>query len=46
MWGFNLYDQLGIGEKQEDHSLPVRVKGPDNIYNKVVCGYYHTAAYT
>lgn len=42
-WGFNFYEQLGIGEGDRDYDKPTLVEqiGPVKM---ISCGYFHTVA--
>ena len=44
-WGFNFYEQLGLGDSERDFSKPVRVqKLVQQKVRQVSCGYFHTGA--
>jgi hypothetical protein len=40
MWGFNFYEQLGLGESERDILSPSCVKMGE--VHTVSCGYFHT----
>ena len=42
MWGFNFYEQLGVGEGDSDSFSPVRL-GLEGC-TRVSCGYFHSGA--
>ena len=42
-WGFNFYEQLGLGEGDRDVKVPSLVQGLEEVL-KVSCGYFHTGA--
>lgn len=42
MWGFNFYEQLGLGESERDKLHPSCVRVGE-VYT-VSCGYFHTGA--
>jgi alpha-tubulin suppressor-like RCC1 family protein len=45
-WGFNFYEQLGLGDSEKDFDQPTRVT-KNLVQHKVravSCGYFHTAA--
>lgn len=41
-WGFNFYEQLGLGDSERDYDAPVRLAV--TRAKQVACGYFHTAA--
>eukprot|EP00347_Sterkiella_histriomuscorum_P016506 403352920 len=45
-WGFNFYEQLGLGDSEKDFDVPTKVsKGLQSSKVKFVsCGYFHTGA--
>ena len=47
MWGFNFYNQLGLGDQDRDSDRPLKVD-PALFKNQQVksvsCGYFHTSA--
>jgi len=42
-WGFNFYEQLGLGEVEKDIKSPTEVPGLEQVL-QVSCGYFHTGA--
>jgi alpha-tubulin suppressor-like RCC1 family protein len=45
-WGFNFYDQLGLGDSERDFEVPTRVTkniGHSRV-KQVSCGYFHSGA--
>ncbi|CDW87540.1 kinesin motor domain containing protein [Stylonychia lemnae] len=46
VWGFNFYEQLGLGDSEKDFDIPTRVikNLQQNKVKFVSCGYFHTGA--
>ena len=42
-WGFNFYEQLGLGQGDQDHDRPTLVPAIQDV-KMVSCGYFHTVA--
>jgi len=44
-WGFNFYDQLGLGDSERDYSKPTKVAKLEGHFARMVsCGYFHSGA--
>ena len=42
-WGFNFYEQLGLGESDKDYDIPNRIpKLSNSKVKEISCGYFHT----
>ena len=43
-WGFNFYEQLGLGDSDKDFDEPTRCHINEGKVKKLSCGYFHSAA--